>query len=130
MVLLAQERCRAVPPWDADLSEMREVVETFEARDYKPPVWARNAHLHTIVASGDMEKKILGDRIASESFQKPLYQQQYTSVHTSYTINCVLCSGPESARKATDVVTNGVLHAANFEVMRSFLERKYLDRSE
>ncbi|CAM9706863.1 unnamed protein product, partial [Laminaria digitata] len=58
-----QERCRAVPPWDADLSEMREAVETFEARDYMPPVWARNAHLHTIVASGDIENKILGDRI-------------------------------------------------------------------
>ncbi len=41
---------------------MRHAVETFEARDYTPPVWARNAHLHTIVASGDMEKKFLGDR--------------------------------------------------------------------
>ena len=68
-VFVSQERCRAAPPWDADLSEMREAVETFEARDYMPPVWARNAHLHTIVASGDMEKKILGDRIVSQFSQ-------------------------------------------------------------
>ena len=85
--LVAQERCRAVPPWDADLSEMREVVETFEARDYKPPVWARNAHLHTIVASGDMEKKLLGDRIVSESFHKLMYSSSSigTCVHIPHT---------------------------------------------
>ena len=41
---------------------MRDAVGSFEARAYAPPVWARNAHLHTIVASGDMEKKLLGDR--------------------------------------------------------------------
>ncbi|CAN0374571.1 unnamed protein product [Pylaiella littoralis] len=57
-----QDECRAAPPWDADLSEMRDAVEAFEARQYSPPVWARNAHLHTIVASGDIEKKILGNR--------------------------------------------------------------------
>ncbi|CAM9861060.1 unnamed protein product [Ectocarpus sp. 4 AP-2014] len=57
-----QDACRAAPPWDANVSEMRDAVDSFVARDYIPPVWARNAHLHTIVASGDMEKKLLGDR--------------------------------------------------------------------
>lgn len=66
-----QDECRAAPAWDADLSEMRDVVQTFEARAYAPPVWARNAHLHTIVASGDMEKKLLGDRtVCSDWFGK------------------------------------------------------------
>lgn len=58
----SQDECRAAPAWDADLSDMRDAVQSFEARAYTPPVWARNAHLHTIVASGDMEKKLLGDR--------------------------------------------------------------------
>eukprot|EP00752_Nemacystus_decipiens_P003301 g3055.t1 len=57
-----QDECRAAPAWDADLADMREAVKAFEGRAYAPPVWARNAHLHTIVASGDMEKKFLGDR--------------------------------------------------------------------
>ena len=61
-----QDECRAAPPWDADLSEMQGAVDAFEARDYTPPVWARNAHLHTIVASGDMEKKLLGDRAVTK----------------------------------------------------------------
>lgn len=53
---------RAVPAWDAELSEMQQVVRSFSARAYSPPLWARNAHLHTIVASGDLEKRLLGDR--------------------------------------------------------------------
>eukprot|EP00903_Cladosiphon_okamuranus_P020831 g19131.t1 len=61
-VYKAQDECRAAPAWDADLSDIREAVQAFDARSYTPPVWARNAHLHTIVASGDMEKKLLGDR--------------------------------------------------------------------
>lgn len=50
-----------MPSWDAELSEIRKVVETFEAREYVPSVWTRNAHLDTIMASGDLEKTILGD---------------------------------------------------------------------
>lgn len=57
---------------------MRDAVQAFEARAYTPPVWARNAHLHTIVASGDMELKLLGDRtvcrivfVSSQGVLKP-----------------------------------------------------------
>ena len=52
-----------MPAWDGELSEMRRAVETFGAREYTPPapVWACNAQLNTIVASGDMEKKLFGD---------------------------------------------------------------------
>ena len=58
-----QEESRAMPAWDGKLSEIRRAVETFGAREYTPPApaWARNAQLNTIVASGDMEKKLLGD---------------------------------------------------------------------
>lgn len=68
VVVIFLQECRAVPPWDADLSEMRSAVDSFAAREYVAPLWARNAHLHTIVASGDMEKKIMGDRTVRETF--------------------------------------------------------------
>ncbi|CAM9634185.1 unnamed protein product [Choristocarpus tenellus] len=51
-----------VQPWDAKLCEMRKAAGKFKARTYKPPFWARNAHMHTIVSSGDFERRVLGDR--------------------------------------------------------------------
>lgn len=62
---MKQQECRAVPAWDADLAQMRQTARSFEARKYVPPVWARNGHLHTIVASGDLEKRVLGNRTVS-----------------------------------------------------------------
>jgi hypothetical protein len=51
------------PAQFSNLTALCEVANSFEASHYKAPFWARNAHVMTISASGDLEKMIRGDRL-------------------------------------------------------------------
>ena len=37
-----------------------DVVGSFESSEYRAPLWARNAHLHTILASGEVQRRFFG----------------------------------------------------------------------
>ncbi|CAM9815034.1 unnamed protein product, partial [Chrysoparadoxa australica] len=56
---------------DARFAEaFSDISSSFLASDYTPPFWARNAHVHTIVASGDFEHLFLGDRLAPVPYRR------------------------------------------------------------
>ncbi|CAM9637343.1 unnamed protein product [Chrysoparadoxa australica] len=37
-----------------------QIAQSYSARPFQPPFWARNAHVHTIIGSGEVQRKLFG----------------------------------------------------------------------
>jgi hypothetical protein len=63
------------PAQFSNLTALCEVANSFEPSHYKAPFWARNPHVMTISASGDLEKMIRGDRLRD----LPYWRERWTT---------------------------------------------------
>jgi predicted alpha/beta-fold hydrolase len=39
---------------------IKKIATSFQSRRYEPPFWAKNSHLHTILASGEVQRRFFG----------------------------------------------------------------------
>jgi hypothetical protein len=105
------------PAQFSNLTALCEVANSFEPSNYKAPFWARNPHVMTISASGDLEKMIRGDRLRD----LPYLRERWTTpdgdwIDIDWCVSSKGSSEDSSSAEQDDVETNTAASADGFTV--------------